>query len=163
MAHPWMPEIKFFFKCCIILTSTETKHEHKQALAACHSKRKQEGLFVNNRTNLCNVSVEELQLPLHSVLESVVMSQLGADKQTHSGYSLFFSASSLPPCSAHSLVQMLSDTAQCLWHSKPLSLRCRGLAEPVSLPAACEMEPLVYTELPQLPPLQLKVGEVGAG
>lgn len=96
MAHSWMPEIKFFFKCCVILTSTETKHEHKQALAACHSKRKQEGLFMNNRTNVCNVSVEELQLLLGGVLERV-MSQLGADKQTHPGYSLYFSASSLPP------------------------------------------------------------------
>lgn len=96
MAHSWMPEIKCFFKCCVTLTSTETKHEHKQALAACHSKRKQEGLFMNNRTNVCNVSVEELQLLLGGVLERV-MSQLGADKQTHPGYSLYFSASSLPP------------------------------------------------------------------
>lgn len=51
---------------------------------------------MNNRTNVCNVSVEELQLLLGGVLERV-MSQLGADKQTHPGYSLYFSASSLPP------------------------------------------------------------------
>lgn len=92
---------------------------------------------MNNRTNLCNVSVEELQLLLHGVLESVML-QLGAGKQTHPGYSLFFSASSLPPRQDHSPVQMLSDTVQCLWHRKPLSLGCRGLAEPVSVPAACE-------------------------